>query len=408
MELDSGEMSTALSVSAAMNLAKGALENVTVKIVGEVSELSINPRYKAIYFTVKDSDASLPCMMWNNRYNASGIQLSIGAKVEISGRFTLYAAKGRMNFDVFSVSVAGEGTLRLQVARLAEKLKAEGLFDRANKKPLPPLPERIGLITSSSGAAVHDVLRTLRRRLPMAKVVFAGVTVEGRGAAEQMSEALRKMDAQSTDVILLVRGGGSYEDLMPFNDEMLVRTIAAMRTPIVTGIGHEPDTSIADMAADMRASTPTAAAESVSMGMDSLANELSSMANRMYYAQTAAIGRRRQQILLYSQKPYFQNPMNIVEAQLRGLDDMSSRIDSAISGTIDRFKTKVALSAASLDALSPLAVVARGYSITTDDEGRVIFSVKNVQAGEHVNVRVSDGLLECTLDSVSPDSVISE
>ena len=155
-----------LSVSAALSLAKGALEGVTVRLVGEVSEVSAKPGYKAVYFTVKDASAALPCMMWNNRYRAAGVELRVGMLVELAGRFTLYAAKGRMNFDVFSVSLAGEGNLRLQVANLARKLQAEGLMDPARKRPLPALPLRVGIVTSPRGAVVHDMLRTLRRRYP--------------------------------------------------------------------------------------------------------------------------------------------------------------------------------------------------------------------------------------------------
>ena len=163
------EAAPALSVSAAMGLAKNALEEVVVRLVGEVSEVNDKPGYKAVYFTVKDEKASLPCMMWMNRYQASGVALSVGALVELTGRFSLYAAKGRMNFDVFSVSLAGEGQLRLQVANLARELEAMGLMDPARKRPLPAYPETIGLVTSPRGAAVHDVLRTLRRRYPLAR-----------------------------------------------------------------------------------------------------------------------------------------------------------------------------------------------------------------------------------------------
>ena len=175
------EAAPALSVSAAMGLAKNALEEVVVRLVGEVSEVNDKPGYKAVYFTVKDEKASLPCMMWMNRYQASGVALSVGALVELTGRFSLYAAKGRMNFDVFSVSLAGEGQLRLQVANLARELEAMGLMDPARKRPLPAYPETIGLVTSPRGAAVHDVLRTLRRRYPLARILFAGVPVEGPG-----------------------------------------------------------------------------------------------------------------------------------------------------------------------------------------------------------------------------------
>ena len=250
------EAGAALSVSAAMGLAKNALEEVVVRLVGEVSEVNDKPGYKAVYFTVKDEKASLPCMMWMNRYQASGVALSVGALVELTGRFSLYAAKGRMNFDVFSVSLAGEGQLRLQVANLARELEAMGLMDPARKRPLPAYPETIGLVTSPRGAAVHDVLRTLRRRYPLARILFAGVPVEGPGAADGLVDGLAKVVFAGAEVVLLVRGGGSFEDLMPFNDRRLARTIAACPVPVVTGIGHEPDTSIADMVADVRVSTP--------------------------------------------------------------------------------------------------------------------------------------------------------
>ena len=200
----------ALSVSAAMALAKGALEGVTVRLVGEVSEVSNKPGYKAVYFTVKDKSAALPCMMWNNRYQAAGVSLSVGMLVELTGRFTLYAPKGRMNFDVFSVALAGEGNLRLQVANLASKLQAEGLMDAARKRALPQLPASIGLVTSPRGAAVHDVLRTLRRRFPLARVLVAGVPVEGAGAPAGIVEGMRSVCAAGAEVVLVVRGGGSF------------------------------------------------------------------------------------------------------------------------------------------------------------------------------------------------------
>ena len=160
-----------LSVSAAMALAKGALEGVAVRLVGEVSEVSNKPGYKAVYFTVKDKSAALPCMMWNNRFRAAGVPLRVGQLVELAGQFTLFAPKGRMNFDVVSLKLAGEGDLRLKVAELARKLEAEGLMDAARKRPLPIYPDVVGLVTSPRGAAVHDVLRTLRRRFPLARVL---------------------------------------------------------------------------------------------------------------------------------------------------------------------------------------------------------------------------------------------
>ena len=314
------EAAPALSVSAAMGLAKNALEEVVVRLVGEVSEVNDKPGYKAVYFTVKDEKASLPCMMWMNRYQASGVALSVGALVELTGRFSLYAAKGRMNFDVFSVSLAGEGQLRLQVANLARELEAMGLMDPARKRPLPAYPETIGLVTSPRGAAVHDVLRTLRRRYPLARILFAGVPVEGPGAADGLVDGLAKVVFAGAEVVLLVRGGGSFEDLMPFNDRRLARTIAACPVPVVTGIGHEPDTSIADMVADVRASTPTAAAEAVAPAQSEIAARIQGLGAAMGHAE----GRRLDGLSLAVERlaslPLFREPTRLFDAEALALD----------------------------------------------------------------------------------------
>ena len=284
---EGGGSPDALSVSGAMALAKGALEGVTVRLVGEVSEVSNKPGYKAVYFTVKDQRAALPCMMWNNRFQASGVRLAVGQLVELTGRFTLYAPKGRMNFDVFSIALAGEGNLRMQVANLARKLEAEGLMAPARKRPVPAYPALVGLVTSPRGAAVHDVLRTLRRRFPLARVLVAGVAVEGSSAPAGIVEGMRAVVRAGAEVVLVVRGGGSFEDLMTFNDESLARAVAACPVPVVTGIGHEPDTSICDMVGDRRCSTPTAAAESVAPAITELAELLAAREHRLVQSFTS-------------------------------------------------------------------------------------------------------------------------
>ncbi|WP_304426540.1 exodeoxyribonuclease VII large subunit [uncultured Adlercreutzia sp.] len=463
-EASEEEKAPALSVSAAMGLAKDALESVVVRLVGEVSEVNDKPGYKAVYFTVKDEKASLPCMMWMNRYQASGVQLYVGALVELTGRFSLYAAKGRMNFDVFSVSLAGEGQLRLQVANLARELEAMGLMDPARKRPLPAYPSTIGLVTSPRGDAVHDVLRTLRRRYPLARVLLAGVPVEGPKAADGMVDALAKVVFSGAEVVLLVRGGGSFEDLMPFNDRRLARTIAACPVPVVTGIGHEPDTSIADMVADVRASTPTAAAEAVAPSREQTNALLASLGDRA----TGAVERRLRDAALTVErlagKPLFQEPERLFDAEALALDDLSGRLGRALpeslrenrhriallretlrrslpnllaiprasvhaakgrlvfagahfgeaekrtlegarerlvrlgEGVIQPRRAEVAVSAARLHDLSPLAVIGRGYAIARTDGGEVIRSVAQAPAGSTVSVTVADGELACTVN----------
>lgn len=315
-----GAASEALSVSGAMALAKGALEGVVVRLVGEVSEVSNKPGYKAVYFTVKDERAALPCMMWNNRFNAAGIALRVGQLVELTGRFTLYAPKGRMNFDVFSLSLAGEGRLRQQVAELARRLEAEGLMDPGRKRPLPAYPLAIGLVTSPRGDAVHDVLRTLRRRFPLSRVVLAGVAVEGAQAPAGIVEGLRRVVEAGVEMVLVVRGGGSFEDLMPFNDERLARTIARCPVPVVTGIGHEPDTSIADMVADVRASTPTAAAEAASPSRESLERHFAARARSLSVCAERALERAAADVRRCATRPLFRDAQLLFSVEAQTLD----------------------------------------------------------------------------------------
>ena len=410
----------ALSVSAAMSLAKGALESVVVRIVGEVSEVSVKPGYKAAYFTVKDSSASLPCMMWNNRYRASGLDLAVGQLVELTGRFSLYAAKGRMNFDVFSIELAGEGDLRLKVANIAKKLEAEGLTDPSRKVPIPQFPESIGLVTSPRSAAVHDVLRTLRRRFPLATVYLAGVPVEGAAAAQGIIEGMRCVYRKKPQVILVVRGGGSFEDLMPFNDEALARAIAACPIPVVTGIGHEVDTTIADMVSDYRASTPTAAAEAVSPSAESLEALFSRQRASLSAGAGLAIERSASRVERIAQRPLFTDPITLFAAEAQGIDIAAERLSRALplqlerNGTLvadmrgrlgrvgkratERFEYQLGKAASRMADLSPVNTLARGYSVARDAEGAIVRRVGEVEEGGSVSVTVSDGVLDCTVE----------
>lgn len=434
-----GGASEALSVSSALAIAKGRLEQIALTIIGEVSELSSNASYKAVYFTIKDASSALPCMMWSNKYRTCGTELRIGSLVEVRGRFSLYAAKGRMSFSVDRIALAGEGDLRLRVANLAKRLEAEGLMRREAKRAVPAFPARIGLVTSPNGAAVYDVLRTLRRRFPIADVAFAGVKVEGPDAPDALVEALRLLDGRGLDAILLVRGGGSFEDLMPFNDEGLARCIASLSTPVVTGIGHEPDTSIADMVADLRTSTPTAAAEAITPDVADLSALLGSTASRMRAAASEAAREARHALVIRASRPALADPMRLIAEQAQALDIAASRLEGAIPRSLERSRIRLALAteglrsmgrtlcaaearrlglcaaslahagprilapskervriaAAALSGLSPLAILARGYSCAFGPDGSIIKSIGQVQPGSRLALRVSDGTIDC-------------
>ena len=417
-----------LSVSAAMAQAKSALESFTVKLIGEVSEVNNKAGYKAVYFTVKDEHASLPCMMWLNRYNAAGVDLRAGMLVELSGRFTLYTPKGRMNFDVFSIALAGEGNLRLQVANLAKKLEAEGLMRPERKRLLPSYPQTIGLVTSPRGAAVHDVLRTLRRRFPLAHIKLAGVAVEGEHAAEGLVVALKKLESTGVEVILLVRGGGSFEDLMPFNDEQLARSIAQMSVPVVTGIGHEPDTSIADMVSDFRASTPTAAAEAVSPAPETLSAFFSERKNALSSAMERQIERQKMILAHIESRPLFQDAHMLFSTEAQTLDMCEERLNRAIplnikrdiqkldasakrlkvygNSALQRFENAISIKAQRLHDLSPLIILSRGYAIAKDEHGAIVDDIGKVAQGDKINVDISNGRLRCRIEAKEEIEVI--
>ncbi len=440
---EGGQAQEPFTVSEALAVAKGALEGVRLRVVGEVSEVSDKRGYKAVYFTVKDGEAALPCMMWLNRYRACGVQLATGMLVELAGRFTLYAAKGRMNFDVTGVSLVGEGVLRMQMAQLARKLQAEGLMDPARKRPLPPFPERVGLVTSPRGAAVHDVLRTLRERFPLARVLFAGVPVEGVGAARGIAGGLQCVVDAGVDVVLLVRGGGSYEDLVPFNDEGLARTIAACPVPVVTGIGHEPDTTLADLVADERALTPTFAALAASPDAAALAGALQQRAKALHAGVSRGIERGQARVRRVADRPVFGDARLLFASEARSLDYAAERLARALPLTVERghvrlaalqgrlaralplasareqarldalrhrarragealvprFGQSLGAAAARLHDLSPLAVLGRGYAIARDAEGAVVKSVAQAPAGSRVDVAVADGELACRVEA---------
>jgi exodeoxyribonuclease VII large subunit len=437
-------VATSVSVTEAIRRAKSALETVALTVVGEVSECTVKPGYKAIYFTLGDESSVLPCLMWRDSYDMCGFALRPGMLVEVSGMFTAYAAKGRMQFQVRRLTPAGEGVLRMQVAALARKLEAEGLMSAGRKRPLPVFPMKVGLVTSPRGKAVHDVIRTLRRRYPVAELVIAGVQVEGDGAVAAIVEGLRLMgDRGDIDVVILARGGGSYEDLMPFNSEDIARAVARCPVPVVTGIGHEPDDSIADMVADFRASTPTAAAEATTPTLIEIASRLDGLARLLGKALSHSVTERAHRLRLIAHRPVFRDAECLMSARMQALDvvadalgralpvgleragglisrnaDALARVaprllerqTSAVSSVsrrmlqqaptfLERAERQWVLQAARLEDLSPLAILGRGFAVCYDETGeRVLRSSADVAPGDRVRVRLAEGVLGCMVE----------
>jgi len=409
-----------LSVTDALNLAKTALESLRLRVIGEVSELSDKAGYKAVYFALSDGKGKLPCLMWRNRYDAGGVKLQLGEQVELEGAFSVYPVRGDLQFYVDSIEPVGEGRLRMEVARRAKALQAEGLMDRARKQALPDWPERIALVTSPQGAAVQDVLRTLARRWPVAQVLLCGVQVEGVGAPQSIVAGLRAADSAGADVILLVRGGGSYENLLPFSEESVARAVASAHTPVVTGIGHEPDTSIADLVADVRASTPTAAAEAITPDAADLRAHLDRDARRLATGLSNRVERDAERLRSLQARPCLRDPQNLFAVQMQSVDLLVGRLDRAIPLRLERAGEELAfqhdaltragerllespdaqlrLFAARLEALSPLKVLARGYAYATVPQtGALVKSVTQVEPGDELALRLADGSLQTTI-----------
>lgn len=436
----------ALSVSEALQRAKAVLEPMVLVVEGEVSQYKDSPAYKAVYFPLSDGQGVMDCMMWRARYAAQGIDLRPGVKVRLTGRFSVYPAKGRMQFEVFSIELAGEGALRERVARLARKLEAEGLMDPSRKRPIPAFCQCVVVVTSPHGKVKDDVARTLRRRNPLVRLRYCPVQVEGAAAPAAMIEALRIAQAAEPDAILLVRGGGSYEDLMPFNDESLARAVASSRIPVITGIGHEPDTTICDMVSDRRASTPTAAAESVAPSVDELESALKRDGARLGTIMRRKVDLRKAALESTASRPVLSNPKaalvlsrgnqldmaydrlvnavpNMVSSRRAAYGYMANRLIGLGGSIVDAAGARleadgramrgvgshmleaparrIAVGAGRLEALSPLAVLARGYSFVVDGDGHVVQSVAGLAAGDALDVRMKDGLARCLVKEVS-------
>lgn len=416
----------ALSVTEAMTLAKRTLEDLPLDVIGEVTEFTDKAGYKAIYFTIGDGSSVMPCLIWRDAYVASGLELRCGMLVEVRGALTVYPPKGRMQFQVRRIQAAGEGALRMRVAALARALEAEGLMRPERKRPLPEFPDRIALVTSPRGKAVHDVIRTLRRRYPVAELLVAGVAVEGANAAASIAEGMRAAGESGADVVILARGGGSYEDLMPFNEEAVARAVVACPVPVVTGIGHEPDTSIADMVADLRASTPTAAAESVAPSCDEVSGRLGSLQRLLGRGLLHAARDAGRRVAVLRSHAVFRDPRALTAIAAQRLDAASAGLTRALPAriqlaagrlaavearlapagarTLERARERSARLAARISDLSPLGILSRGFAVCYAEDGRtVVRSSSEISPGDRVKVRLHEGAAACLVERVESE-----
>jgi exodeoxyribonuclease VII large subunit len=361
-------------------------------VAGEVSNVS-RPASGHLYFTIKDAASALRCVMWRADVARQERLPSEGEAVEVHGHVSVYEAAGQYQLYADVVRPAGEGALYQAFLRLKARLEAEGLFDPERKRPLPAWPRRVGLVTSASGAAIHDVLTVLRRRFPLGEVLLAPTPVQGEEAPASIVAALEALNRfGQPDVILLVRGGGSIEDLAAFNDEGVARAIAASKAPVVSGVGHETDFTIADFVADRRAPTPSAAAEIVSPDIVDLRATLRGLSDRLGSGFGAMLHELRWSLEERRAALGRASPRAQVENARQRLDDLLRRAEAATRHGLHLRAAAVAGLTQTLRAVGPAAVLARGYAVVTRAHDRaVVRSVRQVTDGDRLDVRVADG-----------------
>jgi exodeoxyribonuclease VII large subunit len=364
-----------------------------VWVQGEISNLS-RPASGHIYFTLKDSSAALRCVMWKTSAARLGMTLQDGMEVEVHGKIGVYEVSGQYQLYADQIRPVGEGALYQEFMRLKSMLEAEGLFAQERKRPIPMLPRKIGIITSGTGAALRDMLNTLDRRLPVVEVLLAKSPVQGIEAPPALVKAIQSLNLQSPDVILLARGGGSIEDLWAFNDERVVRAVAGSQVPVICGVGHETDFTLCDFAADLRAPTPTAAAElATQITLLDLLAQLENYKSRLTTDTLSLLAEGRNTLSSLAAALRYASPERRILSERQRVDELSRRVISSMFHRIQLQSTHVKGIQRRLKALSPLAVLERGYAVVTrKDDSSVVASV--AQASDEMNVRVSDGEFE--------------
>ena len=369
----------------------------TVAVRGEISNYKQYPSGHH-YFTLKDEASALRCVMFKGNAMRLRFRPENGMKVIAVGKVSVYPRDGAYQLYCVSLTVDGVGDLYVAFEQLKKKLAAQGLFDPAHKKPLPRYPGRIGIITSSAGAAVHDMLRILNKRYPLSKVYLLPVRVQGAQAPGEIVSAIRYANYyQLADLLIVGRGGGSIEDLWAFNDEQVALAIYHSQIPVISAVGHEPDVTISDYVADLRAATPSNAAELAVPDQDALRQSLDAQVSAMAAALTRQIKASRQHLNALAASPALQSPTGYLEQKHQQLLLLKNRLISAQNQSLAARKQKYIAAAAKLDAMSPLKVLTRGYSMTQRSDGMVVRSVSQVEIGERVRISLEDGTLCATV-----------
>ncbi|MBP5260849.1 MAG: exodeoxyribonuclease VII large subunit [Clostridiales bacterium] len=360
------------------------------ELTGEISEFKVATSGHC-YFKLKDQYSVCSCVIFRSNYLALDFKPASGDEVVIKGSAELYSPTGSFQIKVSSMKKKGSGDLHEQFLKLFNKLKEEGLFDESHKKAIPVLPRKIGIVTSASGAVIHDIIDTLKRRNPNFNILIYPSAVQGETCPDEVVSGLLYFENSDVDVVIVARGGGSYEDLFGFNDERIARTIYDMTKPVISAIGHEVDYTICDYVSDLRAPTPTAAAELV-MGKYS---ELSDFVSNSSLALESAINRfldsRRQQIINFANHKALASPLFYAQNQKKTIDNLEYQMKSLMNAKINNSVNSVASLSSRLETLDPNNVLKRGYSFVSGPDGRAVESVDSLKAGADIRIILSDG-----------------
>ena len=377
----------------------------SLAIRGEISNYKLYPSGHH-YFTLKDETGALRCVMFKGNALRLRFRPENGMKIIAMGKISVFPRDGAYQLYCTALAVDGVGDLHAAFEQLKAKLSAQGLFDPAHKKPLPRYPRVIGIVTSSAGAALHDMLRILKKRYPITQVRLLPVRVQGVEAPGEIAAAIRYANAyQLADLLIVGRGGGSMEDLWAFNDEGVAYAIYESKIPVISAVGHEPDVTIADYVADLRAATPSNGAELAVPDQDALRQTLDAMTEAMASGMKRQLKLSRQRLTMLSASPALKSPEGYLHQRRKGLEMLSGRMLAAANRQLDKKRQGYIGLTAKLDAMSPLKVLTRGYAMTQLSDGTIVRSVSQVKQQDEINISLSDGSLKAKVVEVKENTV---
>ena len=367
-----------------------------VFLSGEISNFTNHYRTGHLYMTLKDANASVKAVMFRSSASRLKFVPENGMKVIVKGRVSVFERDGQYQVYIDDMQPDGAGALTIAFEQLKAKLQKQGLFDMEAKKPIPKFPRKIGVVTSPTGAAIQDIRNIVFRRFPSAEIILYPVLVQGDGAAQQIADAIEYFNQNDlVDVLIVGRGGGSIEDLWAFNEEIVVYAIYNSIIPVISAVGHETDFTISDFVADLRAPTPSAAAELAVPDKAELLSNLNFLIKHCNQAMVDILSGKRNELEYITSSIYLKNPLMLIRQKQMQFDSVTSRIRNSALLTLAEEKTRFAKAASALDSLSPFKVLARGYSVVTNADGKIISASENLKKDDIINIKFSKGNAEC-------------